>query len=581
MKRMLLLLAVALPCMLSAQNILENGYLEDPTAFALDSDMQSQREYFHSWHSMGERNPVYLYDTDAVAIEPVDGLGVVRFAAYETGKEMQIQHLVGQLSEAMQLDRHYRVTFHIALDRTATHATNPFEFYFSDRRDESGKKISVKYVINDQKPITNMRWRKVSFVYTPKGGERYFHIKMEQRSKIYTLENLNVSRYDTADDSLEVLKGAHYYLDAISIEPTEKRIGSPFSTGVAVAMILDKRESHARLEHNFEEIQKRLDAMGNVVSVSVLLVNKYASVYYRGSRDSLNLLEVEDYLVDRLEYYGSGNLNDALLEAYNSIVEFGLNNKVVVLSEDKDIDLPSSYKNASVEHWNTQSNKEMLLPEKVFLNAAFEPFKNEIAKRKNNHYSFAIGAKSVTANLIKYLRSELSLLIRSVDSKDIVSLSSSYYGNLINSGVSPDTLLPIFYSKTITQETIKNKVEKPMYNIIDEIGDYKGLYDIDYHSDEHNHRVIGVSDTLVEFEDEEYPYDGTKLLSKFESEKNVTVHLAVFNKQKGRFDYYQLHRDVLGWVPCAREDLFPSNSQRDYYSYRYQNYVNDVSTLKK
>ena len=55
-----------------------------------------------------------------------------------------------------------------------------------------------------------------------------------------------------------------------------------------------------------------------------------------------------------------------------------------------------------------------------------------------------------------------------------------------------------------------------------------------------------------------------------------------FRETKGAFDYYQLHRDVLDWVPCTREQLFPSTKQRKYHSYYFQDYLNEeVNTDKK
>lgn len=576
MKRMLLFLLVFAPFFSNAQNLLRNGALEDPTAFALDPSVNTSGYYFSNWYSIGASNPKYVYDTHNPSIKPIDGLGVVRFQAYKEGATTLSQHLVGELKEPMHKDSSYMIEFHIALNRSATHAANSFELYFSETKE--GESLSKEiFVIQDRKPITNMRWRKVQFKYVPVGGERHFHIKMNGSPDVASLDKLGIDRYD---HEINPLEGAYYYVDGIKIQ-TGEPIVRPEESTKSLAMVFDLRASHANHSHNLNTLKEYMAQLKKVTNISVFTLNDYPQMHYRGEADKFDVTAFQE-LLNRSPFEGSGSNDEALQEAYNSIAEFGVENHVVLISETGIITSTSLLDKSKLHVWQlSESIVEEKMEEVVYKNVEFITYREATKDEKLNQYSIVIGAEKISSEIIRHLRAEASRIVHSSQDGELITLSTYNYGNIIRDGTSAKDIDPIFFSNQLTEETIDNRVALPMAQTLEHKYGYRNSDYSNYHPDSMQHVIIGISDTIIDFDRPGYSPPEDDIMSEFKRQKDVPIFLSVFNSELETFDYYQLDRDTKDWKPCTKANMFPAFRESDYHSYHYQSYINDTLDTSK
>ncbi|MBI3509596.1 MAG: OmpA family protein [Bacteroidetes bacterium] len=235
-KIVFLFLVFSISCsVLHSQNLVVNGDFESKDSVFKPKQM----DVFSVYHVAGFYNPTYgspdFYMmrnqatwSSQIKILPHSGNSFAGFiSSYSAYSGEYYEYVGGELTVPLVTGQEYLMTFYLALYDQSNYSIDSIGIHFS------GQKLFVSSddMINPSLPHASSRikeyftergvWRKVSILYTAKGGEKYFVLGDFTKclSSTPELKNLSDTSSYSTGSSTNNKKGrsSYYYIDDISL----------------------------------------------------------------------------------------------------------------------------------------------------------------------------------------------------------------------------------------------------------------------------------------------------------------------------------------------------------------------------
>lgn len=173
-----------------------------------------------NWNASLNHNPdLYFIPNKSVAVANSGSCAVGIVLGGSKHSRTKYEYLTGELSQPLEKDKEYCISFSILLHRTSNWAATDVGILLHNDKKivshiDEPTTLTANLYLNESKPVTNTKWRTFNGYYRAAGGEKYLSFGKFGKNESVNLKDLGIESYFEMDG---YQSQAYYQVDDFSV----------------------------------------------------------------------------------------------------------------------------------------------------------------------------------------------------------------------------------------------------------------------------------------------------------------------------------------------------------------------------